>query len=141
MSAQYHRLVVTSHRGMKKVFGLDRKTPTRSVLQHTLLYPVEYHFNLKLYVLVYRCLHNLASPLLCNIYLFCVHGIVYGHCGTANTIMLWQRPAAESRTECITHHGNPFFEGKFHDVGRPWPSIRRKPFLSRHVRQKLPRTS
>ena len=26
-SAQYHRLVVTSHRGMKKVFGLDRKHP------------------------------------------------------------------------------------------------------------------
>ena len=51
-SAQYHRLVVTSHRGMKKVFGLDRKTPTRSVLQHTRLYPVAYRFNLKLYVLV-----------------------------------------------------------------------------------------
>ena len=64
--AQYHRLVVTSHRGMKKVFGLDRKTPTRIVLQHTRLYPVEYRFNLKLYVLVYRCLHNLASPLLFN---------------------------------------------------------------------------
>ena len=50
------------------MFGLDRKTPTRSVLQHTHLYPVEYRFNLKLYVLVYRCLHNLASPLLCNIF-------------------------------------------------------------------------
>ena len=67
-SAQYHRLVVTSHRGMKKVFGLDRKTPTRIVLQHTRLYPVQYRFNLKLYVLVYRCLHNLASPLFCNIF-------------------------------------------------------------------------
>ena len=53
---------------MKTVFGLDRKTPTRIVLQHTGLYPIEYRFNLKLYVLVYRCLHNLASPLLCNIF-------------------------------------------------------------------------
>ena len=50
------------------MFGLNRKTPTRSVLQHTRLYPVECHFNLKLYVLVYRCLHNLASLLLCNIF-------------------------------------------------------------------------
>ena len=63
-SAQSHSLVVTSHRGMKKVFSLDRKTPTRIVLQHTRLYPVEYRFNLKLYLLVYRCLHNLASPLI-----------------------------------------------------------------------------
>ena len=46
------------------MFGLDRKTPTRIVLQHTRLY-----LNLKLYVLVYRCLHNLASLLLlCNIF-------------------------------------------------------------------------
>ena len=66
-SAQCHPLVVTSHWGMKKVFGLDRKTPTRIVLQHTRLYPVEYHFNLKLYV-VYRCLHNLASHLICKIF-------------------------------------------------------------------------
>ena len=66
-SAQYHRLVVTHHRGMKEVFGLDRNTPTRIVLQHTRLYPVEYCSNFKRYVLVYRCLHNLASILLCNI--------------------------------------------------------------------------
>ena len=67
-SVQYHRLVVLSHRGMKKVFGLDRLTPTHIVLQHAHLYPIEYRFNLKLYVLVYRCLHNLASPLLRNIF-------------------------------------------------------------------------
>ena len=67
-SVQYNRLVVLSHRGMKKVLGLDRLTPTHIVLQHAHLYPIEYRFNLKLYVLVYRCLHNLASPLLRNIF-------------------------------------------------------------------------
>ena len=32
---------VLSHRGMKKVFGLDRLTPTHIVLQHAHLYPIE----------------------------------------------------------------------------------------------------
>ena len=125
MSAQYHRPDVTSHRGMKKVFGLDRKTPTRILLQHTRLYPVEYRFNLKLYALVYRCLHNLTSPLLCNIFfLRAWHG---ARILRNREHMLWQRTAADGRTECIMHHGNPFFEGKIHDVGQAWPSIRTKP--------------
>ena len=44
-SVQYNRLVVLSHRGMKKVFGLDRLTPTHIVLQHAHLYPIEHRFN------------------------------------------------------------------------------------------------
>ena len=51
-SVQYNRLVVLSHRGMKKVIGLDRLNPTHIMLQHAHLYPIKYRFNLKLYVLV-----------------------------------------------------------------------------------------
>ena len=96
-SVQYHRLVVTSHRGMKKVFSLDRKTPARIVLQHTRLYPVEYRFNLKLYVLVYRCLHNLASPLLCNIFVLradATHTVAETRGQTMDTLAL---PTVKSR--------------------------------------------
>ena len=99
--AQHHRLIVTSHRGMKEVFGLDRKTPTRIVLQHTRLYPVEYHFNLKLYILVYRCLHNLASPLLCNIFVLrpdATHTVAGTHGQIMDTLAL---PTVKS---CFGNH-------------------------------------
>ena len=89
-SARHHRLIVTSHRGMKEVFGLDRKTPTRIVLQHTRLYPVGYHFNLKLYVLVYRCLHNLASHLICKIF------VLHPHCCWNS----WSNYGQVSYTDC-----------------------------------------
>ena len=60
----YDKLVICSHRCMKKVFGLDRMTPTALVLNHASLYSLEQRFNYKLFFLVYRCLNKLCSPLL-----------------------------------------------------------------------------
>ena len=62
--ALYNRLITCSHIAMKKTFGLDRSTPTELVLRFCKLYPLELRYNLKLYVFVYRCLSQLASPLL-----------------------------------------------------------------------------
>ena len=96
-SVQHNRLVVLSHRGMKKVFGLDRLTPTHIVLQHAHLYPIEYCFNLKLYVLVYRCLHNLASPLLCNIFVLRVDATHTAAVTRGQTTSVLALPTVKSR--------------------------------------------
>ena len=53
---------------MKAIFGLARQTPSRTVLNHAQLYPLELRLNIKLYMFVYRCLHGLASPLLAAIF-------------------------------------------------------------------------
>ena len=65
----YNRLVTVSHIAMKKAFGLDRMTPTALVLQRCHLYSFEQRVNLKLYVLVYRCLSSITSPLLQSLFL------------------------------------------------------------------------
>ena len=65
----YNRLVITSHLCMKKVFGLDRSTPTQLILSKFNLYSFEQRVNLKLYVLVYRCLTHHVSPLLTSLFL------------------------------------------------------------------------
>ena len=96
-TVQYNRLVVLSHRGMKKVFGLDRLTPTHIVLQHANLYPIEYRFNLKLYVLVYRCLHNLASPLLRNIFVLRVDATHTAAVTRGQTTSMLALPTVKSR--------------------------------------------
>ena len=44
----YNRLVITSHLCMKKVFGLDRSTPTQLILSKFNLYSFEQRVNLKL---------------------------------------------------------------------------------------------
>ena len=54
---------------MKKVFGLDRSTPTQLILSKFNLYSFEQRVNLKLYVLVYRCLTHHVSPLLTSLLL------------------------------------------------------------------------
>ena len=64
-----NRLVITSHLCMKKVFGLDRSTPTQLILSKFNLYSFEQRVNLKLYVLVYRCLTHHVSPLLTSLFL------------------------------------------------------------------------
>ena len=63
-SRPFNRLVTVSHIAMKKVFGLDRMTPTVVVLRHYNLYSFEQRINLKSYVFVYRCLFYLSSPFL-----------------------------------------------------------------------------
>ena len=65
----YNRLVITSHLCMKKVFGLDRSTPTQLILSKFNLYSFEQRVNLKLYVLVYHCLTHHVSPLLTSLFL------------------------------------------------------------------------
>ena len=65
----YNRIVTVSHIAMKRVFGLDRTTPTELVLRLYHLYSLEQRISLKLYVFVYRCLaQHLASPLLQSLY-------------------------------------------------------------------------
>ena len=54
---------------MKQTFGLDRSTPTAFVLRYAKLYSLEMRLNLKLFVFVYRCLNNLASPLLQTLFI------------------------------------------------------------------------
>ena len=53
---------------MKRVFGLDRYTPTELVLTIANLYSLEMRLNLKLFVFVYRCLNGLSSSLLKDMY-------------------------------------------------------------------------
>ena len=68
ISTLFQKLVVCSHLCMKKIFNLDRLTPTSVVLKHGSLYSLEQRFDYKLIHLVYRCLNSLASPLLQEIF-------------------------------------------------------------------------
>ena len=63
-STLFQKLIVCSHLGMKKMFNLDRLTPTSLVLKHGSLYFLEQRLDYKLIHLVYCCLNSLASPLL-----------------------------------------------------------------------------
>ena len=65
----HNRLVITSHLCMKKVFGLARSTPTQLILSKYNLYSFEQHVNLKLYVLVNRCLTHRVSPLVSSLFI------------------------------------------------------------------------
>ena len=82
---------------MKTAFSLDKKTPTHIELQHTCLDPVEYRFKLKLDVLEYRFLYNLATPLLCNIFVLragATHTVAETRGHTMDTLAL---PTIKSR--------------------------------------------
>ena len=67
-STLHNKLVICSHLAMKKVFGLSRRTPTDLVLRKFQLYSLEQRLNLKLYVLVYRSVYLLTSPLLSQLF-------------------------------------------------------------------------
>jgi len=60
----YNQLLLSSRTALKRIFNLDRRTPTDILYKHTQLYTLEQRINFKTYVLVYRSLHGLASPLL-----------------------------------------------------------------------------
>ena len=64
-----NKLVIASHVCMKKVFGLARSTPTHLILSKYNLYPFEHCVNLKLYVLVNRCLTHRVSPLVSSLFI------------------------------------------------------------------------
>ena len=64
----YSRLVTLSHISMKQVFGLPRRTPTVFVLRHAKLYSLESRLNLRLFIFVFRCIHQLTSPLLSSMF-------------------------------------------------------------------------
>ena len=70
-STLFQKLIVCSHLCMKKIFNLDRLTPTSFVLKHGSLSSLEQRFDYKLMYLVYRCLISLASPLLQEIFIPC----------------------------------------------------------------------
>ena len=67
-STLFQKLIVFSHLCMKKIFNLDRLTPTSVVLKHGSLSSLEQRFDYKLIHLVYRCLNSLASSLLQEIF-------------------------------------------------------------------------
>ena len=67
-STLFQKLIVCSHICMKKIFNLDRLTPTSVVLKHGSLSSLEQLFDYKLIYLVYRCLNSLASPRLQEIF-------------------------------------------------------------------------
>ena len=68
-SRLFNRLVTVSHIAMKKLFGLDRMTPTVVVLRHYNLSSFEQWINLKLYVF---CLPLLILPFLSSSHItFC----------------------------------------------------------------------
>ena len=64
----FQKLIVCSRLCMKKIFSLDRLTPTSVVLKHGSLYCLDQRFDNKLIYLVYRCLNSLTSPRLQDIF-------------------------------------------------------------------------
>ena len=94
-----NRLVVCSQLAMKKVFGLDRLTPTSVVLRYSKLYSLEMRFNLKLYVLVYRCLNGLASPFLRRLF------VLHADATHSAPITRGQQSLALKLPVCCTRYG------------------------------------
>ena len=64
----YNKIVIVSQQCLRRVFGLDRYTPVPLILSRFNLYSFEQRINLKLYVLVFRCLTSLTSSLLTSIF-------------------------------------------------------------------------
>ena len=61
---QYDLLLKCARIALKKIFGLDRRTPSEILYTHTKICSLEQRLNFKLYVLVYRALHGQSSSLL-----------------------------------------------------------------------------
>jgi len=70
----YNKLLSCGRIALKRIFGLDRRTPSELLYKHTQLYTLEQRINFKLYVLVYRSLNSLASPLLQQLFTFRADG-------------------------------------------------------------------
>ena len=70
----YDKLLTASRVALKRIFSLDRMTPTTLLYSHTNLYALEKRLNFKTYVFVYRCLNGLASPLLRDRFTLRAHG-------------------------------------------------------------------
>lgn len=64
----YDLLLAASRTCLKRVFNLDRRTPTVTLYSYTKVATLEQRLNFKQYVFVYRCLHGLASPLLTAVF-------------------------------------------------------------------------
>ena len=60
----YNQLITASRTSLKRIFALDRRTPTETLYAYTKIYTLEQRLNFKQYVFVFRCLHGLSSPLL-----------------------------------------------------------------------------
>jgi len=64
----YNAIEKLSRRALRIVFGFPSQCDVSIILRKYHLLPITARFNVKLYVLVYRCLHSCASPLLCSIF-------------------------------------------------------------------------
>ena len=93
----YDQLLRVSLYAIKEIFGLDRMTPSRIVLNHAQLYALGLRFNLKLYMFVYRCLHGLASPLLTSMFDLLTHSVHTNAITRAQTTASIRLPPARTR--------------------------------------------
>lgn len=60
----YDQLIRLSKRAQRVVFGFPSRAHTDPIRRRNLLCSIESRYNFKLFVLVFRCLHGFASPLL-----------------------------------------------------------------------------
>lgn len=63
-TAQYQRLINLSKRAQRYVFGYPSRAHTDPIRKRHRLMPIDVRFTFRLHIFVYRCLHNMASPLL-----------------------------------------------------------------------------
>ena len=92
----YDKLIKCYKRSLWITFGFSRDAASSLICQRYHICPLQIRFTVKLHCLVYRCLHNLASPLLCS--LFKPVSSVSGRCttrGASSSALLL--PHAKSR--------------------------------------------
>ena len=61
----YNALRSISNRALRIVFGFPPTASVDLILSRQRITPLSVRYNVKLYILVYRCVHSLASPILC----------------------------------------------------------------------------
>lgn len=67
-ACRYHELEKIARRALRIVFGFPSRCDVSIILRKFSLIPITIRFHVKLYILVYRCLHYCASPLLCSLF-------------------------------------------------------------------------
>ena len=83
----YDKLIKCYKRSLRITFGFSRDAASSLICQRYHICPLQIRFTVKLHCLVYRCLHNLASPLLCS--LFKLVSSVSGRCTTRGWLVGW----------------------------------------------------
>ena len=93
----YNQLLGCGSTSMKKVFSLSLSTLTDSVLKKVKLYSLQQRVNLKLYVLVYRCLNLPVSPLLKALFVTRASGNCTARVTCGQDCLSLQLPKSRSR--------------------------------------------